>query len=42
VVHPPDDRMITNRKETLASHLLPDETDIARRIGVTAPSNFLY
>jgi uncharacterized protein len=42
VVHPPDDRMITSKKETLASHLLPDETDIARRINVTAPSNFLY
>ncbi len=42
VVHPPDDRMISGKKETLASRLLPDETDIARRIGVTAPSNMLY
>jgi predicted double-glycine peptidase len=42
VVHPPDDRMITGKKETLSSRLLPDETDIARRIGVTAPSNLLY
>ena len=41
-VHPPDDRMISGKKETLASRLLPDETDIARRIGVTAPSNLLY
>ncbi len=42
VVHPPDDRMITGKKPTIASRLLPDETGISRRIGVTAPSNLLF
>jgi predicted double-glycine peptidase len=42
VVHPPDERMITDKRLTEASRLLPDETVIAREIGVTAPSNFLY
>jgi uncharacterized protein len=42
VVHPPDERMITEKKATLASRLLPDETVIWRKIGVTAPSNWLY
>jgi uncharacterized protein len=41
-VHPPDDRMISEKKPTMASQLLPDETAIARRIGVTAPINWLY
>jgi len=42
VVHPPDERMILEKKVTVASRLLPDETVIWRKIGVTAPSNWLY
>ena len=42
VVHPPDERMITEKKVTVASRLLPDETVIWRKIGVTVPSNWLY
>jgi hypothetical protein len=30
VVHPPDERMITEKKVTVASRLLPDETVIFR------------
>jgi predicted double-glycine peptidase len=41
-VHPPDDRMITEKTLTTASQLLPDETVISREIGVTAPSVMLY
>ncbi|WP_213803459.1 cysteine peptidase family C39 domain-containing protein [Granulicella sp. dw_53] len=41
-VHPPDERMIPDQKFTLAARLLPDETVITRKIGVTAPSNYLY
>jgi len=42
VVTPPDERMITERKPTVASKTLPDGTLISRSIGVTAPSNLLY
>jgi uncharacterized protein len=42
IVHPPDDRMIAGKKNTVASRLLPDETVISRGISVTAPSNELY
>jgi len=42
VVHPPDERMITEKKVTVAARLLPDETVIWRKIGVTAPSSWLY
>jgi predicted double-glycine peptidase len=42
VVHPPDDRMIVEKRLSTASRLLPDETVISRKIGVTAPSNWLY
>src|ERR1700716_2522234 len=42
VLHPPDERMITEKKVTVASRLLPDETVISRKIGVTAPTNWLY
>jgi uncharacterized protein len=42
VVHPPDERMIGEKNLTLASRMVPDETAITRRIGVTAPSNYLY
>lgn len=41
-VHPPDERMIGERSLSIASQLVPDETVIMRKIGVTAPSNFLY
>jgi predicted double-glycine peptidase len=42
VVHPPDERMTEQRSYSIASRLVPDETAITRRIGVTAPSNYLY
>jgi predicted double-glycine peptidase len=42
VVHPPDDKMIGERQSTIASRLLPDETIISRKIGVSAPINPLY
>jgi uncharacterized protein len=42
VVHPPDERMTEQRNYAIASRLVPDETAITRRIGVTAPSNYLY
>ncbi len=42
VVHPPDERMIGEKNLTLASRIVPDETVITRKIGVTAPSNYLY
>jgi uncharacterized protein len=42
VVHPPDERMTVERRLSTASRLLPDETVISRKIGVTAPSNWLY
>jgi len=42
VVHPPDDRMIGERNLPVAARLVPDESLIDRKIGVTAPSNYLY
>jgi uncharacterized protein len=42
VVHPPDERMIEQRNLSIASRMVPDETVIPRKIGVTAPSNYLY
>ena len=42
VVHPPDDKMITEKKIALASLLVPDETVISRGIELNAPSNYLY
>jgi hypothetical protein len=42
VVHPPDERMTVERRLSTASRLLPDETVISRKIGITAPSNWLY
>jgi hypothetical protein len=42
VVHPPDDRMIGERNLPVAAGLVPDESLISRKIGVTAPSNYLY
>jgi len=41
-VHPPDERMIAEKNLSIASRLVPDATLITRKIGVTAPSNFLY
>jgi predicted double-glycine peptidase len=41
-VHPPDERMVGERNLSIASRLVPDETVITRKIGVTAPSNYLY
>ena len=42
VINPPDERMTEPKTLTLAARILPDETAITRRIGVTAPSNYLY
>jgi uncharacterized protein len=42
VVHPPNEKMITEKSPITASRLVPDETVIAREIGIAAPSNFLY
>jgi uncharacterized protein len=42
VVHPPDVRMIGERNISIASRTVPDETLITRKIGVVAPSNYLY
>jgi hypothetical protein len=41
-VHPPDERMAARKDLSIASRIVPDETLITRKIGVTAPSNFLY
>ena len=41
-VHPPDERMTARKDLSVASRIVPDETLITRKIGVTAPSNFLY
>jgi predicted double-glycine peptidase len=42
VIHPPDVRMIGDKNLSVASRIVPDETIITRKIGVTAPSNYLY
>ena len=42
VVHPPDERMISDKNLSIASRLVPDETIITRKIGVSAPVNYLY
>jgi hypothetical protein len=42
VVHPPDERMITERRPTVASRTIPDATIIQREIGVAIPPNYLY
>jgi predicted double-glycine peptidase len=41
-VHPPDKRMIGDRQLSIASGLIPDQTVIDRKIGITAPANWLY
>jgi hypothetical protein len=42
VIHPPDDRMIGEKRMNMAARLLPDETAISRSIGISVPSNALY
>jgi predicted double-glycine peptidase len=42
VVHPPNDMMITAKNLSTASRLVPDETVIERKLGITAPTNWLY
>ncbi len=42
MLHPPDERMTGERTFSIASRLVPDETVITRKIGVVAPSNYLY
>jgi predicted double-glycine peptidase len=42
IVHPPDERMIGEKNLSAAARLVPDESVISRKIGVTAPSNYLY
>lgn len=42
VVHPPNEKMIGERQLSIASRTLPDQTVIDRKIGVTAPINWLY
>jgi predicted double-glycine peptidase len=42
MLHPPDERMSGEKNLTIASRLLPDESVITRKIGVAAPSNYLY
>jgi hypothetical protein len=34
--------MIGEKNLSVASRLVPDETVITRKIGITAPSNYLY
>lgn len=41
-IHPPDVRMMGERNISIASRTVPDETIITRKIGVVAPSNYLY
>ena len=41
-VRPPDEQMIGTRSLSVASRIVPDETVITRKIGLTAPSNYLY
>ena len=42
IVHPPDDRMFTEKNERTSSRLIPDETVITRGISVSIPANALY
>ena len=42
MLHPPDERMTGEKNFSIASRLVPDETVITRKIGVVAPSNYLY
>jgi len=42
VVHPPDERMYTPKNLSIAARMVPDESVITRKIGISAPSNYLY
>ncbi|HZY63088.1 MAG TPA: C39 family peptidase [Edaphobacter sp.] len=42
IVHPPDPRMLAPKNVSAASRIIPDETLIARGIGVPIPANALY
>jgi predicted double-glycine peptidase len=42
IVHPPDERMQVAKGVSASARIIPDETLIARSIGVTLPSNALY
>lgn len=42
IVHPPDNRMISEKNEKAAAPLVPDETVITRSIAVSIPGNSLY
>jgi hypothetical protein len=42
VVHPPDERMQVAKGISSSARIIPDESLIARGIGVTTPSNTLY
>lgn len=41
-VQPPNEKMIGERQLSIASRMVPDQTVIDRKIGVTAPINWLY
>jgi predicted double-glycine peptidase len=42
-VHPPNEKMIpAERQFSMASRMVPDHTVIERKVGVTAPVNWLY
>lgn len=42
VVSPPDEKMVTEKRNTVASRLVPDETVISRDIELTSPVVALY
>jgi uncharacterized protein len=42
IVHPPDERMQMPKGMSAASNIVPDETLITRKIGITTPTNGLY
>ncbi len=42
IVHPPDERMQVPKSISTAATIIPDETLITRKIGITTPSNGLY
>jgi predicted double-glycine peptidase len=42
IVHPPDERMQVAKSISSAARIIPDESLIARSIGVTTPTNGLY
>jgi predicted double-glycine peptidase len=42
IVHPPDELMQVPKSISTASRIVPDESLITRKIGITTPSNGLY